>query len=254
MKNTIKKSFEKQLELFRSKIIINNQEIIKAYQNNDIENLIKHISKLDIDTKKEIINPFLLGMGNPYAKILIVGQESGYDITGDNNSNYINECFKFPLELYKNKNEKEIRVGYEINNIVTKSNYSDTWANYAKLQNILLDNNEVDFLKNTFIIELSHYPSSKQKGLKYDENEMCRLQFLRDFVFPNFEIIIFATGNYISPLEIMLLTNSYIEENKSSTGKKLILFKNKNQKIINCRQLSNAFKLELFIEIKNLLN
>jgi hypothetical protein len=156
--------------------------------------------------------------------------------------------------LYKNKNEKEIRVGYEINNIVTKSNYSDTWANYAKLQNILLDNYEVDFLKNTFIIELSHYPSSKQKGLKYDENEMCRLQFLRDFVFPNFEIIIFATGNYISPLEIMLLTNSYIEENKSSTGKKLILFKNNNQKIINCRQLSNAFKHELFIEIKNLLN
>jgi hypothetical protein len=261
MKKTIEIAFEKQLEIFNNllqddvnKIIHKNiHDLIVTYKSNDIENLIEHISKLDIETKKAIINPYVLGMGNPFAKILIVGQESGYDISVDNNSNYIDECFKFPLELYNNKDKKEIRVGYEIKSFVSKTNYSDTWANYSKLYKTISETDENDFLKHTFILELSHYPASKQKGLKYDKNQLSRLQFLRDLVFPNFEIIIFATGNYISPLEIMLLTNSYLADNKSSSGKKLIFFKNDKQKIINCRQLSNAFKNELFYDIKNLI-
>ncbi len=261
MKKTIEIAYEKQLEIFNNllqdddkKIFHKNiHDIIVAYKSNEIENLIEHISKVDVETKKSIINPYILGMGNPFAKILIVGQESGYDISEDHNSNYINECFKFPLELYNNKDKKEIRVGYEINSIVSKANYSDTWSNYSKLYKTISQTDENDFLKHTFILELSHYPASSQKGLQYDEKELSRLQFLRDFVFPNFEVIIFATGNYISPLEIMLLTNSYLENNKSSSGKKLIFFKNDKQKIINCRQLSNAFKNELFYDIKNLI-
>jgi|LakMenEpi03Aug12_release.lakeMendotaPanAssembly.Ray.scaffolds.fasta_scaffold3123485_1 hypothetical protein len=62
MKNAILKSYEKQVELFNCETIKNYLEMIKAYKNNEIDNLKEFISYLDVGTKEKIINPFLLGM------------------------------------------------------------------------------------------------------------------------------------------------------------------------------------------------
>lgn len=208
----------------------------------------------------KLANPFYIGFGNPEADILFIGKEKAFN-TYNNPELFIHESINntlqweiiesgsnFTDEIFDPRNPRKYHK--------SKIKASHTWGKYAKI--VKLKNNfQHDFPSNfekakpsffdyCFLTEINHMPSkySVGKGLIDIRKELLKEPFYKKFK----NVVIGAKG---------CLTNEQIEEIFNVTrepqpvllGRKgknkhldinATVFKNKNQLVIYCSQLSGS--------------
>jgi len=172
----------------------------------------------------ELQNPTYIGLGNPNAKILIVGKEVSI------NPNSVEEIHQLGIKFYKNNihdwmlniqnnidqkdvtewlpEKKESNPLYFLKGEI-KKNVSYTWKNYEKLHEIIYfeklipDNLRIlEFQKDFFITEMSNFPSKTthiaQQNKKFKEElEKRKNTFFRSEFIQNFPVVVLACSNYI---------------------------------------------------------
>ena len=205
--------------------------------------------------KKEYI-----GLGNPNAKILIVGKECalkennplyertfkknwedwsfnahnsiGYESISEWNRNEeILEKYNPLLPFYKQK-FKRLR---KLEDVSYNGGTSPTWWNYQKLINLyrkengLEENLEyIDFFKECFITELSSICRPNNNKLSKEDRENTRESIARRYdlikvtpYFKNFDTVIMVCGGYADKLDTKLMFGNANIINKDKNGKKL---------------------------------
>lgn len=185
-------------------------------------------------------NKLFLGLGNPNAKILIIGKEAAidkeknprhYEMEVENNvkdwehncdnSKQLDEVLSWfaetteqkynPLYPYKGQKHTLLRKkkvdGKEINNGGT----SKTWYNYQKISDKLFNNNVkssiINFQEHMFISELnqesakySHLIAKEKRG----QSIAKRKQLFETSYFREFPITIVAVGHYVRDFNVNL--------------------------------------------------
>lgn len=155
--------------------------------------------------KRNPNDPEIVGQGNPYAKILLVGQESA--MQGDSriiitrNIDYSVECLNkgdfsgmyYSPRFYENRQDKNG------NNILNR-----TWCAYQKLidyirppENRCNYSNKTDFCKDAFTTELNNTVSPHHaRDWKPRINTFKQSDYIKGF-----PVVILACSNYIQNIE-----------------------------------------------------
>lgn len=171
-----------------------------------------------------------IGLGNPNAKILIVGKEVSTDISSkkaieiQNAITYkrnrgdwrINISSKISQENVENWTFDEKAKGEDIKNNplfafkgAIKKRTSNTWKKYQKLHDCIFQG-EIDrntsipltFQEDFFITEMSNIPSPKTKDAQSKKEFKVELakrkeEFFKSSYIQNFPVIVLACSNYI---------------------------------------------------------
>jgi len=219
------------------------------------------------EEKDLIPNPFYIGFGNPNADILIVGQEKAID----ENKKFVikTESVENPWQWKKIIDENISDINYlcygENESFFKNPLYpyakkcKGTWSKYQKLHNLiypeLVEEKKTiynSFFKKSFITEINHRPSLTQSG---NERDPLREKFLQNDYYKRFKVIILAIGDYLRQNEVEEKFNVNFIRNESEPRKKLVIYKNDNQKMIllHTRQLSNDVSNNYLDKIKNLV-
>lgn len=182
-----------------------------------------------------------IGLGNPNAKILIVGKECAYDVKHDPYECYKNE-FKKNFDKWQELNSsrsiddvhnwvKNDKLDWDIFDPLapymgqhftfgkSKVATSRTWYNYQKLVNIIRENGKsnqlkntvkIDFYKDFFITELSELCRKSNTKLSAEEKQNTKHSIEQRFdwmkatnsFWSHFETVILACGPYADALRI----------------------------------------------------
>ena len=207
-------------------------------------------------------NPYFIGFGNPFAKILVIGKEKGFNV--EDEDQLIRES-TFNLRQWEakmNENKPNLNLGqFENQPFDPEHPYgkgyskdtSDTWRNYQKLCNEIYPKGS--FKEHFFMTELNYLPSKKSDGIKkVRKNVTDRLNevFRKEYFQQRFEVILLACNNYIRPQEIYDVFQCKYdgdERGKHSFGRGSWYYTHKNNYnrilVIHTRQLSNSFNREL---------
>ena len=185
-----------------------------------------------------------IGVGNPNAKILIVGKECALEentliyqktfeqnwkdwVSNDNTNTGFdsieewktdNEIFEkynplFPFFKQKNKNLRKLKDGS------FNGGTSNTWINYQKLFNLYRKRNKgqenydyIDFFKDCFITELSSVCRHNNKSISSEERKKTERSIAERYdlmkatsFFQKFDTIIMACGGYAEKLDTKLM-------------------------------------------------
>lgn len=171
-----------------------------------------------------------IGLGNPNAKILIVGKEvstnskSSKPLERQNIISYKNNPGDWEMNIKLNRSQnqisnwifdKDLNLDNVNNNPLFafkgsfKKGTSDTWKKYQKLHDIIfkggiVQNNdlELDFQKDFFITEMSEFPSPKTSNAQQVENFKLNLEkrkhsFFKSHFIQQFPVVVLACSNYI---------------------------------------------------------
>ncbi|MFZ4400614.1 MAG: hypothetical protein ACOYO1_11310 [Bacteroidales bacterium] len=160
---------------------------------------------------------FYIGLGNPNAKILFVGQEAAIGSNDDENKAFYLKNVRYWKENIHNNSLKE----NELNFIPSKDNPSQkalrmtghTWRKYQILHNYSiidkdnksLDGNEkfrIDFLENVFTTEMSDAPAKRKQNAQQKKDLKSKLDLRRNTFFKSefiqqFPVVILACWDYI---------------------------------------------------------
>ncbi|WP_316784985.1 hypothetical protein [Pedobacter frigiditerrae] len=208
-----------------------------------------------------------IGLGNPNAKILIVGKEAGSPIGVESTHG--------GGTAWKNKVDYSTRFKPIEDNLRSRRH---TWQKYQKLYEIILDKlkieekvqkeeeYEITFVENIFTTELSNLPAPKTSEAKKQENFKAELEKRK---------VVFWKSEFIKQFPIVIivaLDNKYIETYSGevcelfgvkfshqniceSSDKCWIHYAEENKKgvlpkmVIHARQLTNGASNELLDKI-----
>lgn len=166
--------------------------------------------KIEFDELIEIgiENSQYIGLGNPNAKILIIGKEAGSPVGL--------QSIHGSAISWKGKDDYSARYKLGQNNINLR-NKGHTWQKYQRLYEIILnklkikekvqkeDESEITFVENIFTTELSNLPAPKTSEAKKLENFKAELEKRKN---------IFWSSKFIKQFSIVIivsLDNKYIE-------------------------------------------
>lgn len=176
-----------------------------------------------------------VGLGNPNAKILIIGKEAGSPV-GSKSAHGSGSAWKDKVD-YSSRfipEKKDINL----------RNKRHTWQKYQKLYEIILeklkieekvrkeDEYEITFIENIFTTELSNLPAPKSSEAKQQENFKSELERRKDF---------FWSSKFIKQFSIVIivaLDNKYIETYEGEVCK---LFDVKFSQQSNCKKLDKLW-------------
>lgn len=213
-----------------------------------------------------------VGLGNPNAKILLVGKEAGNSIGSELNHG--------SGQSWKDKNN-DYSTRYIPEEPKLKNN-NHTWQKYQKLYDIILPecnekgeilrrkDNKITFVENVFTTELSNLPAPNTNDAKNQkefkpELEKRKKEFWDDDFIKRFSVVvILASDNkYIEtyPGEVCKLFDvEFFEQRICAKSDKLWIHyavKGKNngypKLVIHTRQLTNGASNELIEEIGKLI-
>lgn len=211
-----------------------------------------------------ITNNEYVGLGNPNAKILIIGKEPGMKL-GERITHGSAESFK--------ENDYSKRYIPTERKLI---NLNHTWQKYQKLYDLILDKlnisqtnnrkNEITFVENVFTTELSNLsaPTTKEAkeidGFKIKLDKRKKDYFNSQFIL-NFPIVLIVASDnqYIETYEgevRELFEVDFIKEINCGKSNKIWLHYSKNNKpkmVIHTRQLTNGASNELLIKIADLI-
>lgn len=223
-----------------------------------------------------------IGIGNPNAKILIIGKELAFDkeINPEQAKGEIEDNILYWEKNVKN-NTKNVPVGDKYNPLYlykgkTIEVEGHTWSKYQKLMSLIREvehSKIINFQEYSFITEYNIHPSKrtqKQETLPRKESIKQRDDFFRTTnFFQQFPIVIAASGNYAGPeFEVNLEKTFEVkyesfwevqdsglieipkgQENTKKTNQWFSLHYSPTKLVIHTRQLSGAIKNELLQEI-----
>jgi hypothetical protein len=208
-------------------------------------------------------NSFYIGLGNPNAKILIVGKESGFDPEDT-----------LAISKYLANATDWLTANHEYLKPFTPEekshkNNNHTWQKYQRLHDLIIGvppkkNYFIDFVTNVFTTELSDLPNTnstlakRNKLFKEKIIQRKKLFFQSEFI-RKFPIVVIAAldSNYISNVgtgDSREIDNIFeVEFSKlieSNNGKDKIwlhssTINNKPKIVIHTRQLTNGASINL---------
>lgn len=179
-----------------------------------------------------------VGMGNPNAKILIVGKECAYDTNSDSYKYEFLQNFDKWREFDSSRSIKDVKDwvknekydpnifdplapyrGQRFASGKSKGATSRTWCNYQKLVNIIRDlgksdvtknTSNIDFYKDCFITELNEHCRRNNNKLTAEEKRVTEQSIRNRFdlmkttnsFWSRFETVILACGPYADALRI----------------------------------------------------
>lgn len=158
-------------------------------------------SKEFIEFVENGIDQYFIGIGNPNAKILLVGKESAipaHDL--ENRKIYAKNAEEWATHIRNNTCqglEYEVGTGHELRAHWGKN----TWSKYQQLSEAIWDQPSrgyyIDFLKYTFTTEMNDSPEKNTATAdKSGLNDRKRL--FRDAAFiQSFPVVVLACSNYI---------------------------------------------------------
>ena len=180
--------------------------------------------------KEELPNQTFIGLGNPSAKIIIVGKEVSTNPNSEDplqkqglisykrnvldwnfnveNGIKLEDIKDWVIDKDLDLNKVENNPLYAFKGTI-KRYTSNTWKNYQKLYDIIFqnemnfDNQKVlDFQKEFFITEMSDFPASKTKDAQKQETFRKKLEerkntFFKSEFIQNFPVVVLACSNYI---------------------------------------------------------
>lgn len=180
--------------------------------------------------------PHYIGLGNPNAKILIVGKECAYDLTDEGYTNEFKKNFDKWQGLDSSRSIANVpnwvendKLDWDIFDPLapykgqyftfgkSKGATSRTWYNYQKLINIIRENGKsnqpkntvcIDFYKDSFITELSELCRKSNTKLSAMERQKTKRNIEQRFdwmkatkpFWSHFETVILACGPYADAL------------------------------------------------------
>lgn len=202
----------------------------------------------------KLANPYYLGYGNPDSEILFIGKEKAFDIFKSPNL--------FLHESINNLRQWEIKLANPLvddlvfnpsNPILFhqerkyKVKKRSTWGFYKniveKISLVKVNEEKVtneNFFTKCFTTEINHIPSKYSNNLSSNE---VRKVLLSEPFFKSFKYVIIGAKGAINQNQIKQyfdfseVKNIFLDENKKF---ECTVFKNQNQKIILCNQLSGA--------------
>ena len=206
-----------------------------------------------------------VGIGNPNAKILLIGKEAyiNDNIRLDDHAN-INNAKEWDNHINDNTcQELEYSVDQSESEYLKKTWGRNTWSKYQRLIGSNEKKRYVDFLKDAFTTEMNE-TASKTTRLANKDSIPQRLRLFKESSFiQEFPIIVLACSNYIknddNNREIDDTFQVTFDENgkhhydacnwffthHSADGKRLV---------IHTRQLSNSVKPELLEDMRKEIN
>lgn len=213
-------------------------------------------------------NPFYIGFGNPNSEILFIGKEKAFNIY-ESPELFFHESINNLKQWENIKNGKNNDVFNPQNPLEYHSkkgyriNKQNTWGFYDNLTKSLTNQtlHSNTFFDNCFTTEINHIPSKYSDSLRILKS---RKELLKETFFKNFKYVIIGAKGSVSEEEIKEIFNVEEDNEKNielgknkKTTFSITSFKNENQKIILCNQLSGATGWtkeiieKLILEIKN---
>lgn len=256
--NYIQKSkFIKDGELRDSFIsLLKEKNLQKRHEKwNNFNVNIKSISQLP-----HLANPFFIGFGNPEADILFLGREKSFN-TYSQPELFFHESINNTLQW------ESINSGIDLTNEVFdprnprkyhkfKIKANHTWGKYSqiiKLKNDLKEDllsmpqdSQPTLFDYCFLTEINHLPSKYSVGEGLIE---VRTSLLKNPFYKKFKNVVIGAKGYLSNEQIEEIFNVTRDPNPQPLGFKgkikkqqinATIFRNENQKIIYCSQLSGA--------------
>lgn len=146
---------------------------------------------------------YYIGIGNPDAKILIVGKEGATEHIPENETSLAGQWRRaagLPAFRFRNPDGRPFRIG-------------DTYTKYQKLHDYIFGednrakgNAEVDFFKNFFTTELNVNRAARSKDAAKDGMQQRKEEFFGNTEFiRQFPVTVLACGPYICQKEIETL-------------------------------------------------
>lgn len=187
-------------------------------------------SKEFIETIQREKTDTFIGLGNPNAKILMVGKETStnseslHPLEQQNIVSYKNNSLDWKKSIENKLSQEQVKPWIFDKGLSTedvdnnplfafkgsiKKNTSDTWKKYQKLHDKIFKgqidvNNELelDFQKDFFITEMSNFPSPKTNSAQQKEDFRMELEkrkhsFFKSGFIQQFPIVVLACSNYI---------------------------------------------------------
>jgi len=212
--------------------------------------------------EESLKNNEYVGLGNPNAKILIIGKEPGMELGA--------KITHGSAEYWKNNDySKSFPATGKLRNL------NHTWQKYQKLYDLILDKlnkcrnkidkYEINFVENIFTTELNKIPalkSTEAKKHKDFKNKLnARKEIFKSKFIRNFPIVIIAANDnkYIETYngEVReLFEVDFIKEINCGKSNKMWLHYSNNEKpkiVIHTRQLTNGASNALLEKIANLV-
>jgi len=203
---------------------------------------------------------FYLGLGNPDAKILIVGKEIGYghkesknpslsEIIKDSEKQANCNLLEWQKIIRKEKSLKK-HLDERQSFFKDKHNRMPTWKSYQEIVSGILGVDNF-FLNHSFITEYSqlslpksrYQPEEKKEFAKKKKDSINNRKSLFDLdFFKNFPVVIMACGSYTTKefVESVFSVN-FESKTELSKGFSYSLYKGEDKILIHTRQLSNFF-------------
>ncbi len=205
-----------------------------------------------------------VGLGNPNAKILIIGKEPGMELG--------TRITHGSAEFWKNNDYSKKYIPTDEN----LRNFNHTWQKYQKLYELILkklnkcqeksDKYEINFVENVFTTELSNLVAPNTKKAKEIEGFKSKLEKRKNLFFnsqfiSNFPIVIIASSDnqYIETYDgevRELFKVNFVKELNFGNSNKIWLHYSNNDKpkiVIHTRQLTNGASNELLEKIADLV-
>lgn len=232
-----------------------------------------------IEAEKQEIKMYI-GEGNPFSKILFIGQELGQKENKQEES-FCDKSVLVNIQEWKDKihqrqfiDQSEIKKNdslFTLKGIKKRDlkSVGHTWIKYQVLTDLIYNQEsttEINFLDKIFISELNQSPAKQSKDASKDSISN-RITFIRGNKFyQQFPIVILACGKHIKPQEIYdTFGVKFIENGEHKFGNKTILQKfwvhesinDKPKLVIHVRQLSgriyNTLLEGIALEVKQFL-
>jgi hypothetical protein len=153
-------------------------------------------------TKSCVDNDAYIGLGNPNAKILFVGQESALE---KREERYDNNASEWKNHII-NSTSQVLNYDVDENHPLRKYWGKNTWSKYQKLSEFIFQKEVkpfyVDFLENIFTTEMSDNPSKRTSEAQKKKDFKLNLQIRKDTFFKegfiqDFPVVVLACSGYI---------------------------------------------------------
>ncbi|NOZ46440.1 MAG: hypothetical protein GXO79_06620 [Chlorobi bacterium] len=224
--------------------------------------------------KEGIEQEYYIGIGNPNAKILIIGKEAA--ISKDDKVGQVKykENAKQWVNHIINDNIDELDLSYEVKEgeYLAKSWGKNTWSKYQRLSDYIWNkeptSHSIDFLERIFTTEINDSPSQQTQNSKKVGLKDRKILFEESSFIQNFPVVILACSDYIKNNDKMREIDNffhvefdggeyrYTKQNWFYTHREID--KTKPKLVIHTRQLSANVKEEMIKEmaavIKKFLN
>ena len=227
----------------------------------EYSNEFKHF--VDVCTKPK--NNFYVGIGDPNARILIVGKESALS---EVNLEYKNNAAEWRKHI-ENHDCQDLKYHVNKEHPLHRGWGHNTWSYYQKLNDYIFDVEEIkpyyiDFLKNMFTTEINDAPNPKTSQADKSSINARKRLFKESAFIQSFPVIVLACSNYIQNNnsireidDIFGVTYDGDENGKHYYNKGNWFFTHHNvsgnKLVIHTRQLSMDVKNEMLKEMAEVI-